>query len=154
VVAFDNLKRRGSELAIERLRRCGVEFHHGDVRCADDLEAAGPADLLIECSAEPSVHAGYQDGPHYLIATNLGGYRETASSICAAMAATCCSCPPAASTRSADCAPSHSSGRAIASPCRPARRAAAGRPRPASANPFRSAAADRCTARPSSLPNC
>jgi CDP-paratose 2-epimerase len=73
VIAFDNLKRRGSELALERLRRNGVEFHHGDVRCADDLEAAGPADLLIECSAEPSVHAGYQDGPNYLIATNLGG---------------------------------------------------------------------------------
>lgn len=73
VVAFDNLKRRGSDLAIERLRQSGVEFHHGDVRCADDLESAGPADLLIECSAEPSVHAGYRDSPHYLIATNLGG---------------------------------------------------------------------------------
>jgi CDP-paratose 2-epimerase len=73
VVAFDNLKRRGSALAIDRLQAQGVEFHHGDVRCAEDLEAAGPADLLIECSAEPSVHAGYRDGPSYLIATNLGG---------------------------------------------------------------------------------
>jgi CDP-paratose 2-epimerase len=73
VIAFDNLKRRGSELALERLRRSGVEFHHGDVRCADDLEVVGPVDLLIECSAEPSVHAGYQDGPSYLVATNLGG---------------------------------------------------------------------------------
>jgi CDP-paratose 2-epimerase len=73
VVAFDNLRRRGSELAVERLRAEGVEFHHGDVRCAEDLEAAGAADLLIECAAEPSVHAGYRDGPNYLIATNLGG---------------------------------------------------------------------------------
>jgi CDP-paratose 2-epimerase len=73
VVAFDNLKRRGSELAISRLRAAGVEFHHGDVRCADDLEALGPVDLLIECSAEPSVHAGYQDAPNYVISTNLGG---------------------------------------------------------------------------------
>jgi CDP-paratose 2-epimerase len=73
VTAFDNLKRRGSELAIDRLRAAGVEFHHGDVRCPEDLEAAGPADLLIECSAEPSVHAGYRDGPSYLVATNLGG---------------------------------------------------------------------------------
>jgi CDP-paratose 2-epimerase len=73
VVAFDNLKRRGSELAIERLLAEGVAFHHGDVRCAEDLEAAGPTDLIIECSAEPSVHAGYQDAPGYLIATNLGG---------------------------------------------------------------------------------
>jgi CDP-paratose 2-epimerase len=73
IIAFDNLKRRGSELAIERLRAAGVAFQHGDVRCAEDLEAAGPVDLLIECSAEPSVHAGYQDGAGYLIATNLGG---------------------------------------------------------------------------------
>jgi CDP-paratose 2-epimerase len=73
IVAFDNLKRRGSELAIERLRAQRITFQHGDVRCAEDLEAAGPVDLLIECSAEPSVHAGYQDGPGYLIATNLGG---------------------------------------------------------------------------------
>jgi CDP-paratose 2-epimerase len=73
VVAFDNLKRRGSELAVERLLALDIGFHHGDVRSADDLEAAGPVDLLIECSAEPSVHAGYRESPHYLIATNLGG---------------------------------------------------------------------------------
>jgi CDP-paratose 2-epimerase len=73
VVAFDNLKRRGSELAVERLRALGVGFHHGDVRSAEDLEAVGPVDLLIECSAEPSVHAGYGESPHYLVATNLGG---------------------------------------------------------------------------------
>jgi CDP-paratose 2-epimerase len=73
IVAFDNLKRRGSELAIARLLPLGIAFHHGDVRSAEDLEAAGPVDLLIECSAEPSVHAGYRESPHYLIATNLGG---------------------------------------------------------------------------------
>lgn len=73
VIAFDNLKRRGSELALERLLALDIEFRHGDVRCADDLEAVGPVDLLIECSAEPSVHAGYGESPHYLIATNLGG---------------------------------------------------------------------------------
>ncbi|MFN2624446.1 MAG: NAD-dependent epimerase/dehydratase family protein, partial [Chthoniobacterales bacterium] len=32
VIAFDNLKRRGSELALARLRAGGVEFTHGDVR--------------------------------------------------------------------------------------------------------------------------
>jgi CDP-paratose 2-epimerase len=58
VVALDNLKRRGSELALERLRASGVEFAHGDVRVSDDLAAIGPVDLLIEASAEPSVHAG------------------------------------------------------------------------------------------------
>jgi len=73
VVAFDNLKRRGSELALERLRAGGVEFHHGDVRSAEDLDAAGRANLLIECSAESSVHAGYSGSPHPVMATNLGG---------------------------------------------------------------------------------
>jgi CDP-paratose 2-epimerase len=73
VLALDNLKRRGSELALDRLRAGGVEFYHGDVRSPDDLTAAGNADLLVDCSAEPSVHAGYQDDPHYVVATNLGG---------------------------------------------------------------------------------
>src|SRR6187397_1498530 len=54
VVAFDNLRRRGSELALPRLRAAGVEFRHGDVRNAEDLAEAGDFDLMIECSAEPS----------------------------------------------------------------------------------------------------
>src|SRR6516225_8733926 len=73
VVALDNLKRRGSELALERLRAGGVEFVHGDVRVSDDLAAIGPVDLLIEASAEPSVHAGYDESPSYLIHSNLIG---------------------------------------------------------------------------------
>lgn len=73
VVALDNLKRRGSELALERLRAGGVEFVHGDVRVSDDLAAIGPIDLLIEASAEPSVHAGYDGNPSYLIHSNLVG---------------------------------------------------------------------------------
>ncbi|CUW38643.1 Putative Nucleoside-diphosphate-sugar epimerase(NAD(P)-binding domain,2-207) [Magnetospirillum sp. XM-1] len=73
VVAFDNLKRRGSELTLTRLRQGGVGFEHGDVRCAEDLAALGPADLVIECSAEPSVHAGYDGNPAYVVNTNLLG---------------------------------------------------------------------------------
>jgi CDP-paratose 2-epimerase len=73
VVVLDNLKRRGSELALERLRASGVEFAHGDVRVSDDLAAIGPIDLLIEASAEPSVHAGYDGNPSYLIHSNLVG---------------------------------------------------------------------------------
>ena len=73
VVVLDNLKRRGSELALERLRRNGVEFAHGDVRVSDDVAAIGPVDLLIEASAEPSVHAGYNGDPSYLIHSNLIG---------------------------------------------------------------------------------
>ena len=43
IVAFDNLKRRGSELNLPRLREAGVEFVHGDVREPDDLLAVGRA---------------------------------------------------------------------------------------------------------------
>jgi len=73
VMAFDNLRRRGSELAPPRLAAGGVIFVHGDVRVREDLGTAGSADWLIECSAEPSVHAGYGGSPDYAVATNLNG---------------------------------------------------------------------------------
>lgn len=73
VTAFDNLRRRGSELTLQRLREGGVEFHHGDIRNPEDLMEVGPFDLLLECSAEPSVHAGYGASPAYVIHTNLFG---------------------------------------------------------------------------------
>lgn len=73
VCAFDNLRRRGSELALARLRAGGVEFVHGDVRARADISDAGAFDLLLECSAEPSVQAGYDGSPAYVIETNLTG---------------------------------------------------------------------------------
>ena len=73
ICAFDNLRRRGSELALGRLQANGVEFVHGDIRSTDDLADAGAFDLLLECSAEPSVHAGYHGSPAYVLQTNLGG---------------------------------------------------------------------------------
>lgn len=73
VVALDNLKRRGSELNLPRLREAGVEFHHGDIRNPEDVDAVGRIDLIIEGSAEPSVLAGYATSPRYLINTNLVG---------------------------------------------------------------------------------
>src|SRR3972149_3096181 len=73
VVAFDNLKRRGSELNIPRLKENRVEFIHGDIRNIEDFEAIGKADLIIECPAEPSVMAGFNSSPEYLINTNLLG---------------------------------------------------------------------------------
>ncbi len=73
VVALDNLRRRGSELQLPRLRAAGVEFVHGDIRQLEDLEAVGPVDVMVECSAEPSVLAGYGDSPHYVLQTNLMG---------------------------------------------------------------------------------
>jgi CDP-paratose 2-epimerase len=73
VTCFDNLKRRGSELALSRLKRHDVGFVHGDVRQRSDLDELPAADVLIECSAEPSVLAGYKGAPHYLVDTNLLG---------------------------------------------------------------------------------
>jgi len=74
VTALDNLHRRGSELNLARLKRAGVGFVHGDIRCAEDLAPfAGAADLVVECSAEPSAQAGYGSSPEYLIQSNLTG---------------------------------------------------------------------------------
>jgi CDP-paratose 2-epimerase len=73
VTAFDNLKRRGSELGLPRLSTGGVRFVHGDVRVPTDLDAAGHCDVVLECSAEPSVLAGLDGSPAYVLDTNLGG---------------------------------------------------------------------------------
>lgn len=73
VTVLDNLKRRGSELNLPRLRDAGAAFVHGDIRCEEDLESLPDCDLLIDCSAEPSVHAGSQGSPRYVLNTNLNG---------------------------------------------------------------------------------
>jgi len=73
VIAFDNLKRRGSELNLPRLRDGGIEFVHGDIRNQEDFDALPPVEAIIEASAEPSVLAGLTSAPDYLINTNLGG---------------------------------------------------------------------------------
>ena len=74
VVAFDNLKRRGSERNLAAFQREGIHFAHGDVRSASDLAALpGNFDLFVEASAEPSVHAGTDGSPAYLLDTNLLG---------------------------------------------------------------------------------
>lgn len=73
IISFDNLSRRGSELNLPRLKQNGVQFVHGDVRSLSDLEKIAPVDWLIECSAEPSVHAGWGGAPDYLVKTNLLG---------------------------------------------------------------------------------
>jgi CDP-paratose 2-epimerase len=73
VIVMDNLKRRGSELNITRLKDKGIVFVHGDIRNIEDFEGFGAIDLIIECSAEPSVLAGIDTSPTYLINTNLTG---------------------------------------------------------------------------------
>jgi len=73
VIAFDNLKRRGSELSLPRLKRAGVVFQHGDIRCREDVDTWPAFDLLIDCSAEPSVQAGVDGCPLPVIQNNLLG---------------------------------------------------------------------------------
>ncbi len=73
LIAFDNLKRRGSELNLADLREGGIEFVHGDIRNPEDIASVGAFDLLIEASAEPSVMAGLDSDPTYVINNNLFG---------------------------------------------------------------------------------
>lgn len=73
VLALDNLKRRGSELNLKRLKEAGVEFHHGDIRNKEDFDSLPAVNAVIEASAEPSVLAGLNGTPDYLINTNLVG---------------------------------------------------------------------------------
>jgi CDP-paratose 2-epimerase len=73
IVALDNLRRRGSELNLIRLREAGVTFVHGDVRALDDVLALDPVDAVVECSAEPSALAGVDGAPSYALHTNLLG---------------------------------------------------------------------------------
>ena len=73
IICFDNLKRRGSELNLPRLKQKEIEFIRGDIRNKEDFEEIPKFDLMIECSAEPSVLAGVNSSPSYLLNTNLMG---------------------------------------------------------------------------------
>jgi CDP-paratose 2-epimerase len=74
VIALDNLRRRGSELNLGRLREARVTFVHGDVRIPSDLMSLGSrVDWLIDCAAEPSVMSGHGDDGRYVVETNLVG---------------------------------------------------------------------------------
>ena len=72
LICFDNLRRRGSELNIKRLKESSILFIHGDIRNKDDLFTILDVNLIIDCSAEPSVLAG-TSSPEYVINTNLIG---------------------------------------------------------------------------------
>jgi CDP-paratose 2-epimerase len=73
IIVLDNLKRRGSELNLARLKEAGVEFFHGDIRNPEDFNGLPPVNTIIEASAEPSVLAGIKEPPSYVINTNLIG---------------------------------------------------------------------------------
>src|SRR5262245_19473631 len=72
IVCMDNLYRKGSELNLSRLQNLGIHFHHGDVRTPGNFPREA-FDVLIECSAEPSVLSGQDGSPDYLFATNVIG---------------------------------------------------------------------------------
>lgn len=76
VTCFDNLSRKGSELILQRILEYGCNFIHGDIRNSEDfLKLKDDFDLLIECSAEPSVLAGAEGNEaYYLINNNLFGF--------------------------------------------------------------------------------
>jgi CDP-paratose 2-epimerase len=73
ITVFDSLKRRGSELNLSRLREAGVEFRHGDIRCTEDFEDLPRYDVMVDCSAEPSVQTGPGGSPRAILDTNLAG---------------------------------------------------------------------------------
>lgn len=69
---MDNLYRKGSELNLPRFEAAEIRFHKGDIRDPESFPE-DPFDLMIECSAEPSVLAGRDGSPDYLFQTNLVG---------------------------------------------------------------------------------
>lgn len=74
IIAFDNLRRRGSEINVVDLSAAGITVVHGDIRIPADLDdIEGTFDVVIDAAAEPSVHAGTTGSPRYVIDTNLGG---------------------------------------------------------------------------------
>jgi len=73
ITVLDNLRRRGSELNLPRLRRAGVDFQHGDIRNPEDLHFETTFDLLIDASAEPSVLAGITSPVAQVVNNNLLG---------------------------------------------------------------------------------
>ena len=47
IVAFDNLKRRGSELNLIDFQKNDIAFVHGDIRNNEDLQSLGSFNVLI-----------------------------------------------------------------------------------------------------------
>lgn len=74
IICMDNLKRKGSELNLNRFKEYEIEFIHGDIRQKDDfLQIKQHIDCVIDAAAEPSVLAGLDGNTDYLIQTNLNG---------------------------------------------------------------------------------
>jgi CDP-paratose 2-epimerase len=72
IIVLDNLIRKGSAFNLPRLKDNVIKFIRGDVRRPKDLDLGFDIDLILECSAEPSVSTCYKN-PGYAIDTNLNG---------------------------------------------------------------------------------
>jgi CDP-paratose 2-epimerase len=59
-------------LNIGRLQDAAIHFHRGDIRFQDQFPDK-MFELVLECSAEPSVLAGHNSSPDYVFQTNLVG---------------------------------------------------------------------------------
>ncbi len=73
IIALDNLRRRGSELNLIRLKESGVKFIHGDIRNPEDFSEIEKIDFIIDASADPSVLSGINSEVYPLLNTNLIG---------------------------------------------------------------------------------
>jgi len=73
IIALDNLRRRGSELNLLRLKEAEVEFVHGDIRNPEDLVEFTQLDFILDASADPSVLSGINSPVMPLIQANLNG---------------------------------------------------------------------------------
>lgn len=73
ITVLDSLTRAGSELNVPRLRAQGIEFIQGDVRDLETVMSLPPSDVLIDCSAEPSILAGIADSALNVFQTNTVG---------------------------------------------------------------------------------
>ena len=72
IICLDNLVRPGSALNVPRLQQQGITFIQEDIRNKSKLLELTGIEYIIDCSAEPSVLAAYED-PNYTIDTNLMG---------------------------------------------------------------------------------
>ena len=77
IICLDNLKRRGSELNIIRLKEIGIEFIHGDIRNKEDLDLDFEPTFIIDAAAEPSVITSTTSALNYVLNTNLNGTLNT-----------------------------------------------------------------------------
>lgn len=73
VTCIDNLKRRGSELNLNKFNRLGIRFNHVDIRHKEDLECIDQFDILIDACADPSVLSGVNSPVKQVVDTNLIG---------------------------------------------------------------------------------